>query len=854
MRNHKLLFLFSAFFLWLSLSMTFSDAPKAQANPDTLIDRITTLVNSVIDWNQVLGAHYDVILKFAAYSFGKMTKAELESWMSSLTSTQQVAIAYAEGAKYGIEDEATIKWFLDNQDVMSNGLPKSGNNAGKDYFAVEHRYYLRGFYWANKYGYQTAKWDTNKAYQNFKWAIDHAAVPAALWVYYDNTTYVYWGTTEPRFYDECAQTIDVFLYFYQLGITEALDEALETWNYVNSIHWTGDHYKYRPGDSGYECESGGFLQIALKLKYYAPTTGNITRITDDMVKRYLSNGWLSPQWSIGTTPYYAVVHMNPSNNQRRLQNTLMAWSSLYGNYYNLTTEQRTNLTSLLTGYDGYDPAWKLLYNSTTGLYNATSGMFHDHSDGSDWHYCTATAAIMLMWYGIVPGTGAVAMPINEMMYEDRFNLMDRDLFALYIDARTLRISIQTPGTITFQYGSGTCTYNFTQRGVYEVEFASDWNSITTVTRTGDLPTNRMYFTESFGKTYSFLGPYDEDSGLFNGETATVTVYYSTDFYSENFTLDESYTFNTLLVPQFFRIYTTGGTREYWLHPSQDTATIYVSTSASLTSYTVEFRDLSGILTSYPYVEVYRVIGGSSRIVERRKVDKENKVMVSLKMGERYTLKLSDGLSSSVTYGDVLFTSTTSLTLSVKGTEFPDTIVQGYMYVRVYATRDMSAGTVTVNYADLMEKTTSVTIYVYFMDNDSIATSDTETASSFVYNWLNADNSTDYYCVVTISHQQFGNMHYRQILPRLFGENPWGMPFLGSLPFNTNLLIPTFMAFAIIGVFSRLSLAAGCIVAPATFTLFSYLGWLPISLSVQVIIWALGVMLAIVVAREKVYVV
>jgi len=96
----------------------------------------------------------------------------------------------------------------------------------------------------------------------------------------------------------------------------------------------------------------------------------------------------------------------------------------------------------------------------------------------------------------VPGTGSLAMPISENVYEDTFNMIDADLYNLNFQQHKLRLAIQIPGTISFQCGTSTPTYNFTQPGLYDVTFSSDWNTISSVSYLGGLPTNRVYFSES----------------------------------------------------------------------------------------------------------------------------------------------------------------------------------------------------------------------------------------------------------------------------------------------------------------------------------------------------------------------
>lgn len=810
----------------------------SQGISGTLIENLTTLVDSKIDWFED-----DVNTRCIAYSFGKITKSELENYIESLTASITVLYAYAETAKFGIEDETKIKWALDNHTIMANGLPYYGND-GKDYFAVNGRWLLRGYYYAQKYDYLTSKWNINNAYANFTWAIDHADYPGVFYVYNDNTTYsISYG---PRFYDEAAQTLDCFLMFYQLGITEALDKALEVWSWINNNLWIADpaHYEYALTWTNWECESGGFLQIALKLRYYASNTGNLTRVTTDMVNRYLASRWDSPQWL-----YQVVEHHDPANHQRRLPNTLMAWASILGNYYNLTTAERTNATDLLEGYGAYDPAWKELFNSQAALYNATSGLFSWYSDSNDENAATAGAAQLLLFLGIIPDTGALAMPLSEMKYQDMFNLIDADLFALNIEAKTLRLAIQLPGIIKFQYGSSTPTYDFKQRGVYIVTFASDWNSIISVSRVGDLPSNRIYFTESYGKTYTFYGLYDEDTTQYIG-SVDVTAYYSeSDFSPEKFTVDEEYIFSTNVIPQYFSIDLGSITREYWLSENEYDIDIYLY-NQTLTTYTIYFLDLAGVLDEYQFVQAERYISGSLTTVEKRKVDVENKIYMSLINGEKYTIIIADG--SSYTFGDLLFTSTTSITLTLRGIEFPKNILLTYKYVRIYSLRTFAEpnGTITITYEDTLDETGSVEIYIKYRNGSTAYHPSAETSSSFSHQWTNALNNTDYQVECIIDHGRYGVSTWKQYMPRTYTTNPWdSLAFLGALPFNLNLLVGSLLILLVGGGFGQANPEVGALLATFTAAGLTYIGWIPIAPGILISAFTFSIMLGIVVKKR-----
>jgi hypothetical protein len=488
----------------ISFCVFLSSFSRVNAVSGSLIDNLTTLVN-LIDWSDAkepgLGYYttWDIDRWFIAYSFGIITKSELDRRISRMqyvaTGTESASAAlsilygYTETMKYGIENETAIKWALNNITIMNNGLPYIETSNSKQAFHIGHRYALMGYYFAEKYSYLTGKWNKTKAYLNFKWALDHSSYPVAFYVYYDNTTYS--GTL--RYYDESAETIDAYLRFYELGIPVALDDAVNVWNWINNNLWSTNYYKYTPGSEGYECEFGNFIQIIKRLQKYAPNAGNYSRLETDLIQRFLSNTWLSPQWSIGTTKYYAVVHMNPLNNQRRLGNTFTSWLQIYGDSHNFSASVKTSITSMLKGYEGYDAAWKLLYNSTTGFYNTTSGLFHGTNEDVDRWCASAFAAHLLFNFGIVPNTATLAIPISDFQYEDRLSQVDYDLFNIAISTRQVTLAILYSGTVDFQFGTTIVTQNFNQSGVWLVQFASNWNSISSVTRLNDLPSDRLYY-------------------------------------------------------------------------------------------------------------------------------------------------------------------------------------------------------------------------------------------------------------------------------------------------------------------------------------------------------------------------
>lgn len=432
----------------------------------------------------------NILTAYEGMIFNATDISDVIAKFNALTDPKDVLYWASVLKKYNVESqlESKIKWALENMPMLSNGLP----NTETDHFAVAHRGVLyAGLYYSAKWNYATSRWNLNTAYNSFKSAVTAAGHPV-LWVYGDGSTYtISYG---PRYYDEAAQTLDVYLIFYDLGVTGALNDAVGVWNWINSNLWTGTYYKYAVNWNTYECEAGGFYQIIAKLwsRYY--TLDYIDRLKTDINTRFLDNKWLSPQWASGGTSYHAVLHAS-ENTQRRLQNTIMAWTSMLGVYNELDSTAKANIQALIGGYTEYpQPAWYYLtYNS--GLYDSVSyGWKWSSNSGVDVSATTSAASLMLL-LGMKPGTATLAIPLEEYCYEHILNAFDADLFQIDVGAQRLRLAIYSPGTVTFLYGTTPVTGTFSSSGIYTVQFSSDWNTIVSTSKVSNLPSNRVYLGE-----------------------------------------------------------------------------------------------------------------------------------------------------------------------------------------------------------------------------------------------------------------------------------------------------------------------------------------------------------------------
>ena len=478
----------ATYYILLNAFTEYNDAPTYMANfvATGLTEGEGGVSDELYEWISWYSANVDwdssVYTAYMGLQYGATSLTDVVSKVNALTDPKEVLYWAAALKKYNVESqlEAKIKWALDNMPMLSNGLPQTGS----DHFLVYARGVLyAGLYYSNKWNYATSRWNVYTAYNSFKSAVTAAGKPV-LWVYADGSTYcINYG---PRFYDEAAQTLDVYLIFYDLGVTAALNDAVGVWNWINSNLWSGTYYEYAVNWDTYECEAGGFYQIALKLWARYPDMQYTSRLLTDINTRLLGNRWSSPQWT-----NYAVAHA-AGYTEVRLQNTIMAWSSLLGVYNEMDSTAQANVQALIGGYTAApQPAWYYLtYNS--GLYDAENYGWRWSNTGAIDGNATAAAANLVFMLGMKPGTAALAIPLEEYQYEYTLSMFDKDLFQVDAEARTVKLAIYKPGTVTFIFGNTPVTGTFSSQGVYTVQFASDWNSISSVTRVGNLPTNRVY--------------------------------------------------------------------------------------------------------------------------------------------------------------------------------------------------------------------------------------------------------------------------------------------------------------------------------------------------------------------------
>jgi hypothetical protein len=306
---------------------------------------------------------------------------------------------------------------------------------------------------------------------------------------------------------------------------------------------------------------------------------------------------------------------------------------------------------------------------------------------------------------------------------------------------------------------------------------------------------------------------------------------------------------------------SGRYRQYWLLDGETTGTIYIyagnySYGISGQPYTLQFYDLAGVLADYPFVEVIsspNAAGGSSGILERRKLDLEQKINSWAIYGELYSIKIRSN-TTSYTYGDLLFANVQTIPLTVKGLDFPSNIILAYKYNRIYAERYNNYSTIKVSYEDTLGDLANVTISIKFDNGTEAASTSYDNTASFVYTWLLAEYNESYYVQTVITHSLYGIMNYNAHLYHGgYNVSPWNFP-LGSLNSNVSTadILPNFIIFSCFLIFSKANAFVAPFFATAVTIILCLLGWVSIPATAIMAALVFTIMLGIAYAKRRAF--
>lgn len=347
--------------------------------------------------------------------------------------------------------------------------------------------------------------------------------------------------------------------------------------------------------------------------------------------------------------------------------------------------------------------------------------------------------------------------------------------------------------------------------------------------------------------YRFYGLYEEGSGVPDG-TVSVTANYEGES-PETFEVDGVYEFWVDTKPLYF-VFDLVKDREYWLSGADgNEISIYIF-NATTTTYTISFLDLTNRLTESSYISAKRQVNDTLYTIEKRRVSKNDKVVMNLQSYTYYNIYVGDG--TSYQFGDIYFTTDTTVELTLTGIEFPKETLLTYKYIRIYGLRAFGTpdGNITITYEDTLNQTNSVEVYINYK-NGTNAYNTTYYTETFQLVWTSAENDTDYAVVSNINHTRYGVYTWKQYFPRTFSEAPFGLDFLGALPFDTSIIIPAILIVFAGGCFSVINAEVGAFMATITAIILTYLGWIPINAGYLITAFTLCILMAIIYAKRRV---
>jgi hypothetical protein len=330
--------------------------------------------------------------------------------------------------------------------------------------SVYWKYMVSAYRYAVELGSNTSIWDRDLAYEEFLrcWQVDHDF----LWFDPENGIPTDYNN---RYYDENAQVLSIFLKFYQIGVTDAINYANQMWTHLYTDHWNGSYFPYTPTWPQAECEAGPFAESIGEL--YAYNGNGLPNFPDyilrDLDYKFVSGGnWSATLWSPGA---YVVRHAE-SNPEKRLENTVTAWAAMQSYYGLMNRSMQTDFVSLLTGSPS---AWQGMIDNS-GLFK--DGRFRWRQNTNYTDDATCGGAMILFLNSVVPESGSMAIPVIDEVYEDWYSMFPASHFRFDYESKTIRIPVWA-GKINFVLGTEPASYTFSEDGIYEIHFGSDWNSV-----------------------------------------------------------------------------------------------------------------------------------------------------------------------------------------------------------------------------------------------------------------------------------------------------------------------------------------------------------------------------------------
>ncbi len=450
----------------VSLPLVCCQSVAAQTSQPTLAETIHNVLSTVHDTNSSCNVIYDQI--FCRQNTTVFDNAITQALNRSDYNEVIFIARLAELNGYSSQTiNSCLKTALQNIPLCGSlPLTYTATQYAPDSFILYDRYMINAYRYAQELN--VSRWNINSAYQDFVKAYLHPnGSGEMLWINPQTNFEKSWSS---RYYDEHAETLGMFLLFAMAGISDSMAYADDAWLNVQD-HWNGSIYGYTNKDAGVECEEGNFAIVITEYQNNRGLLPYYDRVIVDLEDKLLTNGYNSSSW-IGD----GVIRHADGNNENRLYETMGNLMALQMLYPDFTEGNQTNFQNmLLTGWQGLVGS-NLFSNNQFRFLNTTDSYNGDAS---------LLGAMTLFLYGIIPGTGSLAITASNERYQDYRTCFQTSQWQFNYTDQSIRLPINK-GNLTFIFGSQNVTADFPQDGVYDIQFSSDWNNITQTTKIEDI--------------------------------------------------------------------------------------------------------------------------------------------------------------------------------------------------------------------------------------------------------------------------------------------------------------------------------------------------------------------------------
>lgn len=452
-----------------------------------LYEYINLVINAVQDWNAT-----NWVLAWRGMVLSKLNYSHFDTIIDNYKNASNwdgviMTKNLAERVGYSSTTiDNAVKAALDGVQMFTNyKLPKNYRYNNKDWFLTQVPCYIDAYRWAKELNYQKDKWDPVSGYNGLHYVLQR--VGDGFWAGNPDT-----GEGEKllsgRWHEKQTVAACMWKFWRDHQIEGAKNDIVTLWGYMNSRHWTVDHYSYAVSLANYEFSQAGMFNVFGLYHTKIAELSNYKRCTIHVHNAHLKDYWESPLFRCGDVIYHWAVHHNPENSQRRMEAMLGTIITIHQAWPYLNSEGKTLLRNMLIGI-GTTPGWKVaLEGSRHGMYNATTYRFRMASDSDFSDVGTANGAVLLFLLGISPSpnspSGSLAIPLDYSWFNDYYQ-MNPEYWRWDGENHKIRIPV-FHGKLVFMYGPENVEYFFQEDGVYEVTFNSSYSSITQVTRIGDL--------------------------------------------------------------------------------------------------------------------------------------------------------------------------------------------------------------------------------------------------------------------------------------------------------------------------------------------------------------------------------